>query len=60
MKQMEQIGISTEHFQNVDNINKYLQDHRVNQLFNVSQYQISSALLQKFLASFLHKIQMKK
>ena len=36
MSQMEQIGISSEHFQDVQGINKYLQDHRINQLFNVS------------------------
>ena len=36
MGQMQQIGISSEHFQDVQGINKYLQDHRINQLFNVS------------------------
>ena len=36
MSQMEQIGISNEHLQDVQGINKYLQDHRINQLFNVS------------------------
>ena len=34
--QMQQIGISSEHLGDVQGINKYLQDHRINQLFNVS------------------------
>ena len=40
---MEKIGISAEHLGDVQGINKYLQDHRINQLFNVS---ILLALLQ--------------
>ena len=36
MGQMQQIGISAEHLGDVQGINKYLQDHRINQLFNVS------------------------
>ena len=42
MSQMAQIGISSEHFANVQGINKYLQDHRINQLFNVSYLALSS------------------
>ena len=37
MGQMQQIGISSEHLQDVQGINRYLQDHRINQLFNVSK-----------------------
>ena len=33
---MAKIGISNEHYQDVQNTNKYLKDHRINQLFNVS------------------------
>ena len=33
---MEKLGISTEHHSSVQGINRYLQSHRVNQLFNVS------------------------
>ena len=36
MGQMKQIGISPEHFNDIQGINKYLQEHRINQLFNVS------------------------
>ena len=30
MQQMAQIGISSEHMQDVQGINKYLKDHRIN------------------------------
>ena len=33
--QMKQLGISAEHHGSVQGINRYLQTHRVNQLFNV-------------------------
>ena len=36
--QMEAIGVSAEHFGNIEGINKYFNDHKVNQLFNVSTY----------------------
>ena len=45
MGQMSQIGISSEHFQDVQGINKYLQDHRINQLFNVSKTKKPSPFL---------------
>ena len=35
-KQLNDLGISEEHQQDVATINKYLEDHRINQLFNVS------------------------
>ena len=35
-EQMDQLGISAEHHGSVQGINRYLQSHRVNQLFNVS------------------------
>ena len=35
-QQMQKIGISAEHHTDVHNINKYLKEHKVNQLFNVS------------------------
>ena len=34
-KQIEAIGISSEHFANVMEINKYFEEHRINQLFSV-------------------------
>ena len=34
--QMDSIGISPEHFSNIQGINQYFEEHRINQLFNVS------------------------
>ena len=33
--QMETLGISQEHFTNVEGINSYFDEHKINQLFNV-------------------------
>ena len=38
VQQMKTIGISPEHLSDVTSINKYLKDHRINQLFNVSTH----------------------
>ena len=35
-RQLEDLNISAEHYEGVATINKYLEAHRVNQLFNVS------------------------
>ena len=35
--QMEQIGVTSEHFGDIEGINKYFDDNKVNQLFNVRQ-----------------------
>ena len=34
--QMQKLGINSEHFSSVQQINQYLEQHRINQLFNVS------------------------
>ena len=34
--QMEQIGVTAEHFGDIEGINKYFDDNKINQLFNVS------------------------
>ena len=36
--QMEAIGISPEHFGDVEGINKYFDQHKINQLFNVRSF----------------------
>ena len=36
--QMELIGISPEHFSDVEGINKYFDQHKINQLFNVRSF----------------------
>ena len=33
---MEMLGISSEHFPNVQSINQYIEEHRINSLMNVS------------------------
>ena len=40
--QMDAIGISQEHFSNVELINGYFDEHKINQLFNVRPKQYYS------------------
>ena len=40
--QMQKLGINSEHFSSVQQINQYLEQHRINQLFNVSNQTMPS------------------
>ena len=42
--QMDVIGISQEHFSNVELINGYFDEHKINQLFNVRPKQYLSLI----------------
>ena len=42
--QMDVIGISQEHFSNVELINGYFDEHKINQLFNVRPEQYLSLI----------------
>ena len=50
MQQMQKIGISPEHYQDVQGIHAYLKDHRINQLFNVSQTSLRVLIAQDSLS----------
>ena len=42
--QMDVIGISQEHYSNVESINGYFDEHKINQLFNVRPKQYLSLI----------------